>query len=173
MVWFWFCTHRQGFRILVYGHPVVYSCVRASYPTPRRLDGVRGVHTSGVRASYVRTRGIFGRPGTPRLATIGRESATTTLGERRARGETTAIGGSSSSSSSSSSSTRARARRRCDSNADVAFVRSFVRSSVATVLNRIIIDCDVDRRRARARRGGSGRGGRGSEGDGDGTREAG
>ena len=44
-------TYRQGFRILVYGRPVVYSCVRASYPTPRRLDGVRGVHTSGVRAS--------------------------------------------------------------------------------------------------------------------------
>ena len=35
-------TYRQGFRVLVYERPVVDSFVRASYPYPRRLDGVRG-----------------------------------------------------------------------------------------------------------------------------------
>ena len=78
----------------------------------------------------VRTRGTFGRP-LPRLATIGRESATTTLGERRARGETTAIGGSFEFEFEFEFEfdARARARRRCDSNADVAFGRSFGRLS--------------------------------------------
>ena len=77
----------------------------------------------GQWASYCSDAWYLRTP-TPRLATIGRESATTTLGERRARGETTAIGGSFEFEFEFGSK-RARARRRCDSNADVAFGRSF------------------------------------------------
>ena len=84
----------------------------------------------GQRASYCSDAWYLRTP-TPRLATIGRESATTTLGERRARGETTAIGGSFEFEFEFEFEfdARARARRRCDSNADVAFGRSFGRLS--------------------------------------------
>ena len=112
--------------------------VRASSSTPRILDGVRGVHTSGVWASYhiVRTRGTFGRP-LPRLATIGRESATTTLGERRARGETTAIGGSFELELELELESELDAREAAVRLERGRRVRSFVGWSVATGLNRL------------------------------------
>lgn len=114
----------------------------------------------------VRTRGTFGRP-LPRLATIGRESATTTLGERRARGETTAIGGSFEFEFESESDARAReAAVRLERGRRVRWVVGW---SVATGLNRL-------RRRSSTRASETRSvesGGRGIEGDGDGTREAG
>ena len=90
----------------------------------------------GQRASYCSDAWYLRTP-TPRLATIGRESATTTLGERRARGETTAIGGSFEFEFEFEFEFDARAREAAVRLERGRRVRSFVRLSVATVLNRL------------------------------------